>query len=121
VRQSDLALRLLSIAMAAALLFVVHGERRVSQTFMVAVTARIPPGLEPATPLPAGVRVSLSGPWAILRSLDALGPLPIDLSGASAGPASWYLRPGLLHLPPGVQVESLDPSQGSVDLRGHRP
>ncbi len=49
MRQSDLSLRLLSIAMAMALLFVVHGERRVSWAFTVPIEAKLPSGLEPAS------------------------------------------------------------------------
>jgi hypothetical protein len=123
VRQSDLALRLLSVAMAVALLFVVHGERRVSYTYTVPLAARLPTGLEPAAPLPRNLRVSVSGPWARLRSLEAadLGPVTIDLSRTGQGVASWFVRPESLHLPPGVRVESLYPSQGTVDLQRDRP
>lgn len=118
MRQSELPLRLLSLAMAAALLFVVHGERRVSYVLTVPVTARFPAGLAPTSPLPSAVRVSVSGPWATLRAIDGVAPVTIDLAGASRGPVSWLIRPELLHLPSGVQVEALDPSQGTVDLRG---
>ncbi len=123
MRQSDLGLRLLAVAMAAALLFVVHGERRVSYTFSVPLEARLPAGLEPSVPLPGNLRVSVSGPWARLRSLDGadLGPVTIDLSRTGPGIASWYVRPESLHLPSGVRVESLYPSQGTVDLQRDRP
>jgi hypothetical protein len=119
VRQSELGLRLLAVAMAAALLFVVHGERRVSYSFRVPLEARLPAGLEPSLPFPARLHVSVSGPWARLRSLDGqnLGPVTIDLSRTGPGVASWFVRPESLHLPPGVRVESLYPSQGTVDLK----
>jgi hypothetical protein len=123
VRQSDLGLRLLSMAMAVALLVVVHGERRVSYTFSVPLEARLPAGLEPAAPLPGNLRVSVSGPWARLRSLDGpdLGPVMLDLSRTGPGVASWFVRPESLRLPPGVRVESLYPSQGTVELQRDRP
>jgi len=123
VRQSDLSLRLLSIAMAMALLFVVHGERRVSWAFTVPIEAKLPAGLEPAAPLPPSLRVSVSGPWASLRSLDGsdLGPITIDLSRTGPGVASWFVRPESLRLPSGVRVESLYPSQGTVELQRDRP
>jgi len=123
VRQSDLSLRLLSIAMAMALLFVVHGERRVSWAFTVPIEAKLPSGLEPASPLPPSLRVSVSGPWASLRSLDGseLGPITIDLSRTGPGVASWFVRPESLRLPSGVRVESLYPSQGTVELQRDRP
>jgi hypothetical protein len=123
VRQSDLALRLLAVAMAAALLFVVHGERRVSYSFRVPLEARLPAGFEPATPLPPTLHVSVSGPWSRLRSLDGpdLGPVTIDLSRTGPGVAAWYVRPESLHLPAEVRVESLYPSQGTVDLQRDEP
>ena len=123
MRQSDLSLRLLSIAMAMALLFVVHGERRVSWAFTVPIEAKLPSGLEPASPLPPSLRVSVSGPWASLRSLDGsdLGPITIDLSRTGPGVASWFVRPESLRLPSGVRVESLYPSQGTVELQRDHP
>lgn len=122
MQPSDLGLRLLSIAMAAALLIVVHGERRVSYTFSVPLEARLPAGLEPSLPLPGSLRVSVSGPWARLRSLEGrdLGPVTIDLSRTGPGVASWFVRPESLHLPSGVRVESLYPSQGTVELQRDR-
>ena len=119
MRRSDIGLRILSFAMAIALLFVVHGEARVSSTFTVPFQARLPNGLEPTVPLPGSLRVSISGPWARLRSLDGadLGPVTIDLSRTGPGVASWFVRPESLHLPEGARVESLYPSQGTVDLR----
>lgn len=123
MQRSDLGLRLLSVAMAAALLFVVHGDRRASVALVVPIEARLPAGLEPAAPLPQSLRVSLSGPWARLRSLDAgdVGPVTIDLSRTGAGVASWFVRPESLRLPAGVRVESLYPSQGTVQLERDRP
>jgi hypothetical protein len=110
---------LLAATMAAALLFVVHGERRVSYSFSVPLEARLPAGLEPTAPLPGRLRVSVSGPWARVRSLDsgAVGPVTIDLSRTGPGVASWFVRPESLHLPSGIRVESLYTSQGIVHLQ----
>ncbi len=123
MQRSDAVLRLLAVVLAAALLFVVHGERRVSTSFRVPLEARLPNGVELTAPMPAYLRVSVSGPWARLRSLDAseLGPVTIDLSRSGPGVASWYVRPESLHLPPGVRVESLYPSQGNVHLERDEP
>jgi hypothetical protein len=123
VRRADLKLKLLSLAMATALLVVVRGERRVSYTLSVPVEARLPRGLEPVEPLPERLRVAVAGPWSRLRSLDGAeaGPVIIDLSRTGLGIASWSVRPESLHLPSGVRVESLYPSQGTVELRRDRP
>jgi hypothetical protein len=120
--QSDLGLRLLAVVMAIALLLVVHGERRVAYALDVPLEARFPAGLEPATPLPPSLRVSVSGPWTHLRALDAadLGPITLDLSRTGQGTVSWYARPESLRLPSGVRVESLYPSQGTVQLQPDR-
>lgn len=123
MRQSNLGLQILSFVVALALLFVVRGEARVSYTFTVPLEARLPRGLEPTVPLPDSLRVSISGPWARLRSLDGadLGPVTIDLSRTGPGVAAWFVRPESLHLPEGARVESLYPSQGTVDLQRDRP
>ena len=122
MRQSDLGLRLLSVGLALALLVVVHGERRVTYALDVPFEARVARGLEPATPLPATLRVALSGPWARLRTLDAgdLGPVIVDLARAGPGTASWSVRPESIHPPQGVEVESVHPAQGLVELRRDR-
>jgi hypothetical protein len=123
VRRSDLRLKLLSLAMAAALLFVIRGERRVSYTLTVPIAARLPHGLELADPLPASLRASVAGPWSRLRTLDGndLGPVTIDLSRTGPGLASWSVRPESLHVPAGVRVESLYPLQGTVELQRDHP
>jgi hypothetical protein len=123
VPRSETKLKLLSLAMAIALLVVVRGERRASSAFDVALEARLPRGFAPATPLPEELRVSLSGPWARLRSLDAseLGPVTVDVTRAGGGKATWFVRPESLHLPSGVRVESVYPSQGTVELERDRP
>jgi hypothetical protein len=118
VRRSELGLRLLSFALALALMVVVHGERRVSLTFTVPAEVQLPGQLRPAAPLPAIVRVSVAGPWARLRSLQAadVGPAAIDFTPTSPDVATWSVRPESLHLPNGVQVEAISPSQGTVQL-----
>ena len=123
MRRSDLSLAVLSVAVAVALLFVVHGERMVSESYAVSLEARLPPGLELAAPLPASLHVTVSGPWARLRSLEGgeLGPVTIDLSRIGPGVASWSVRPESLRLPSGVRVELIYPSQGTVRLERDEP
>jgi hypothetical protein len=118
VPRSDLGLRLLSLGIAGALFLVVRGERRVSTNFSVPLEARLPAGLELGSPLPSHLTVTVSGPWARLRGLASqqIGPVTIDLSRTGPGFATWYVRSESLHLPQGVRVESLYPSQGTVDL-----
>jgi hypothetical protein len=119
VRRSDLGLRLLAVAIAVALFLVVRGERRVTTTFALPLAPAFPAGLAPATPLPGEVSVSLSGPWARLRTLDpgSLGAVHVDLTRAGAGITAWYARPEGLRLPRGVHVDAVHPAQGSVELR----
>ena len=120
---SELRLKLLSLAMALALLVVIRGKRRVPYALVVPVEVRLPEGVALASPLPATLRVSVSGPWARLRSLEPadVGPVAIDLSRTSPGAASWFARPETLRLPAGVHVESMSPAQGAVELRPDAP
>ena len=119
MRRSDLGLKLLSLALGAALLVVVRGERRVTVAVSVPLEVRLPRGIEAVSAVPPELRVSLSGEWAQLRTLDAseIGPLTVGVSRASPGVATWYARTESLHLPAGVRVESVYPSQGTVDLQ----
>ena len=77
------------------------------------------PGLPQLDTLPAEVTVTVSGPWARLRVLDStrVGPIRIDVTRAGAGQAAWRVRAEALHLPHGLRVESITPSQGTVDPR----
>lgn len=119
MRSSDPLLRLVALAVAIGLVVVVHGERRVTVTFTVAVAPKLAAGLAPAEPLPADVIVTVTGPWSRLRAIDGedLGPAVIDLTRAGPGAVPWVVRPEALHVPRGVRVESIYPAQGSVELR----
>ncbi len=119
MRSSDAGLRVLALVVAVALLVVVRGERVVTLGYTVPLLPRLPPGLAVAGPLPADVIVSISGPWARLRVIDPadLGPVVADLSRAGPGAAPWSVRPEALHVPRGVRVDSIYPSQGTVELR----
>lgn len=118
MRRSDLALALLSLAIALALFVVVRGERRVTAAFTVPVEAVLAPRVPPLDALPTEVTVAVSGPWSRLRVLDAarVGPVRIDVARAGAGQAAWRARAEALHLPHGLRIESITPSQGTVDL-----
>jgi hypothetical protein len=118
MRRSDLALRLLALGIAAALLLVVRGDKRITVTYSLPVEAALPEGLTPASPLPAEVRVAISGPWARVRQLDPaeLGAVRVDLSRAVAGTTAWYAQPEALHLPRGLRVDAVHPAQGAVEL-----
>jgi hypothetical protein len=119
MRRSDLALALLAVAIAVGLLLVVRGEKRVTATYTVAVRSVLPADLRPEGPLPSEATIAVSGPWSRLRTLDpaALGALRLDLSRATPGVATWYVKPEALHLPRGVRVDAVHPAQGSVELR----
>ncbi len=118
MRRSELGLKLLSLALGVALLVVVRGERRVTYAVSVPVELRLPRGIEAASAFPAELRVSLSGAWAQLRALDPgeIGPVTMGLSRATPGVATWYARTESLRLPAGVRVDSVYPSQGTVEL-----
>lgn len=116
--RTNAGLRLISIGIAVALFLIVRGERQVEHRFTTRIELQLPDGLTPATRLPSRLSVTLSGPWARLRSLKGseLGPVLVDLSQTGPGTTSWFVRPESLRLPPGVRVESIYPSSGSVEL-----
>jgi hypothetical protein len=117
--RSDLSLRLLALVIAMALLLVVHGEKSTTVTWELPLAVALPAGVEPAQPLPEAVSVSISGPWATLRSLrpEALGAVPVVLTRTGPGFSAWYTRPEALHLPRGLRIDAVHPAQGSVELR----
>ena len=119
MQRSDLALRLLALAIAVGLFVLVSGDRRVTATYAVAVVSDLPPHTAAEPPPPAQVTVALSGPWARLRGVDAaaLGPVVVDLTHEAPGTHTWYVRPEALRLPRGVRVDAIHPAQGSVELR----
>ncbi len=116
--RSNLGLRLLSLVIAVVLFLVVRGERQVGQRFTVPLEARLPVGIVAASPLPPSLTISVFGPWARVRSLRGadIGPVMLDLSSNGPGTTSWFVRAESFHLPTGVHVESIYPSQGSIEL-----
>jgi hypothetical protein len=118
VRSSDAVLRLVSVAIAVGLFVVVRGERQVTLTFVVPVAPRVPPSLAAASPNPADVSVTVTGPWSRLRAVEGvdLGPAVVDLTRAGPGTVSWLVRPEALHAPRGVRVDSIYPAQGTIEL-----
>jgi hypothetical protein len=117
MRRSELVLKLVSVAIALALLVLVRGERRVTAAYVVPAVVELPEGVT-ATALPEEVTVVVSGSWARLRVLDAskLGPVRVELA-RGRGVVAWHARPEALHVPAGARVESITPAQGSVELR----
>lgn len=117
-RSGTAGLRVLSVFMALALFLFVRGERRVAESVTVPVRVLTPDGLSPAAPLPGQVTLALAGPWSRLRALSGsdLGPVIVDLSRSGPGVASWFIHPESIHVPGGVRVESIYPSQGTVEL-----
>lgn len=118
MRSSDAALRLVAVAIAVGLFVVVRGERQVTLTFAVPVAPRVPPSLAVASPNPAEVSVTVTGPWSRLRAVAGadLGPVVVEVARAVPGTASWLVRPEAFHAPRGVRVDSIYPAQGTIEL-----
>lgn len=119
MQRTDLALRLLALAIAVGLFLLVSGDRRATANYTVAVVAALPAGARVDEAPPAEVTVVLSGPWARLRGVNPaeLGPIRLDLTHEASGLHTWYVRPEALRLPRGVRVEAIHPAQGSIELR----
>lgn len=109
----NIGLKLFSLACAIALYAFVHGAQDAQRIMAVDLVVLLPPASENrtlTTDLPTSIRVSLHGPRSIvgeLRSSD-LGNMQLDLRSGRSGRIP--LEPGMLRVPGGVAIDSIDPS-----------
>jgi diadenylate cyclase len=114
----DLPLAVAALVTALGLLLSVRGDRVFAYRLAIPVHQHLPSDLEAVNPMPERLEVTLVGPWSRLRDLDAsgLGPLPLEVSAARAGPGTWYIRTDELRLPPGVRLQGTEAVSGPVEL-----
>ncbi|HMI89063.1 MAG TPA: YbbR-like domain-containing protein [Polyangiaceae bacterium] len=111
-------LKLLSFAFALGIYGFVHGSEEAQRTLPVDVVASAPSGgvrRVLLTPLPPVVRVTVRGPRTLLDEMkaDDLGAFHPDLRSGKVDHVEF--DPSVIHLPPGVRVEQIDPP--SLTLR----
>ncbi|HNS99198.1 MAG TPA: CdaR family protein [Polyangiaceae bacterium] len=109
----NLGLKAFSLACAITLYAFVHGAQDAQRIMAVDLVVLLPPASQNrtlTTDLPTSIRVSLHGPRSIvgdLRSSD-LGNMQLDLRMGRTGTIP--LEPGMLRVPGGVTIDSIDPS-----------
>ncbi len=114
----NLGLKILSFAFALGIYAFVHGSEEAQRTLPVDVVASAPAAAARRvllTPLPPVVRVTVRGPRARLDEMkaDDLGAFHPDLRSGKVDHVEF--DPSVIHLPPGVRVEQVDPP--SIALR----
>ncbi len=113
----NLGLKLFSLACAIALYAFVHGAQDAQRIMAVDLVVLLPPASQNrtlTTDLPTSIRVSLHGPRSIVGDLRAsdLGNMQLDLRTGRSGIIP--LEPGMLRVPGGVAIDSIDPSTLSI-------
>jgi len=108
----NLGLKILSFAFALGLYAFVHGSEEAQRTLPVDVVATPPPASARRvllTPLPPVVRVTVRGPRTMLDEMkaDDLGAFQPDLRSGKVDHVEF--DPSVIHLPPGVRVDQVDP------------
>jgi hypothetical protein len=111
-------LKILSFAFALGIYTFVHGSEEAQRVFPVDIVASMPPALARRvllTPLPTGVRITVRGPRTLLDEMkaDDLGAFQPDLRSGKVDHVEF--DPSVIHIPPGVRVEQVEPP--SIALR----
>jgi YbbR-like protein len=115
----NMALRLLSLAIALGLwLFVNAGQHGSQQTFVVPLLYRgLPPGFIITNQHPDNVRLQITGPRTLLSLIDSTRLAQrVDLSGVGIGQMQFRLDPDQFVVPRGTNVSSVTPSQLTLDV-----
>ncbi len=106
-------LKLFSLACAIALYAFVHGAQDAQRIMAVDLVVLLPPASENRTltsDLPTSIRVSMHGPRSLVGDLrpSDLGNMQLDLRSGRSGRIP--LEPGMLRIPGGVTIDSIDPA-----------
>lgn len=114
----NLALKLLSLALAAALWLLATGSREDVVDLSVPILLRnVPYGLASAGEEPGRVNVSVAGPRLRLLGLRPGGvSLELDVKNLGEGTASFGAIEKRLRIPAGVQVLRVSPSVVKIRL-----
>lgn len=111
-------LKLMSLGFALVLWFFVMGERRVEVGYQIPLELlNVPEGMVVTSETPNVVEVRLSGPRALLSSLDDKNVrISLDLSGLKSGGSTVRRLEDHLRLPFGVRVTRIAPATLEVRL-----
>lgn len=108
----NVGLKLISFGAALLVYSTVHGAQDAQRTVVVDIVGQPPPSTANrvlTSPLPARARVIIRGPKNRIDELhsDDLGTLQVDMR--EAADTRVELTPQLVHVPPGMTVEQIDP------------
>ncbi|HKA31907.1 MAG TPA: CdaR family protein [Candidatus Binatia bacterium] len=121
----DTGLKIFSVLFAVGLwLFVNAGQKPTEKSLTVPVEVRnMPADLMMGSPGPGQVEVRVSGPPALLSTLDPDRlKVVLDLDGARPGTSTFRLSPGFFEPPRGVRIARISPAVINLKLetRGER-
>ncbi len=116
--RDNLPIKLLALALAAALWLMASGARQEEREIMVPVALQnIPAGLAVENRIPPGIRVMVSGPRFSLRVTQwERKTITLDLSGLGEGISTFGGLDRHLNIPPGISVSRIYPSTIEVRL-----
>ncbi len=105
----DIALKLLSLAIAVALYTLVHGAEDVQRTLTVPLLVTFGEDADRmlVSDLPDSVKVVVNGRSTVVNTLRNIEPIVIDLRHERG--AYYYLEPSVVRLPAGVRVVRIVP------------
>lgn len=114
----NLGTKLISVAIAVVLWFIVLGSRNVEVTKEVPLEVITPADIIPANEVPEKISFRLSGPKAFLRAvLDRReDPIRVNLSGAKPGLVTYRFFSDNIRVPIGVKVLSINPTAILIKL-----
>lgn len=114
----NLGTKLISIAIAVVLWFVVLASRNVEVTKEIPLEVITPNDIVASNEIPDRVAFRLSGPKVFLRTiLDRRDePIRVNLSGAKPGLVTYRFFSDNIHLPIGVKVMSINPTAILIKL-----
>jgi len=117
----NLGTKLLALAIALLVWFVLSGQRRErisERSYRIPLSVvNIPPRTIIASPIPAAADVRVRGPFTALRQLEPEKlEAVIDLLGAVPGEKAYPLAPEDINVPPEVEVITISPDEVRIAL-----
>jgi YbbR domain-containing protein len=103
----NIALKFLSMVLAITVFLLVNTDRDSEAIASVGLSYRLPDGMELAPNQVSEVNVKLRGSERQLKKLGALEPIHVDLRDHPTGEVT--ITPDLLHVRPGLTIESVTP------------
>ncbi|HSZ22219.1 MAG TPA: CdaR family protein [Candidatus Sulfotelmatobacter sp.] len=119
LRDSNIGLRALAVALAIGLwIFVNAGERGSVESLDVPISySSLPPGMVIVNNPPTHVKIDVTGPRTLLSLLDSERlTLKVDLHSFAPGQSDFKIYPAMFNVGRNTTVTSISPDQLSLDL-----